>query len=346
MSYSPEALEAFSQVLALGSFSAAARRLGKSQSTVSEAISRLEIDLGVTLFDRSSRHPTLTEAGRALQGRIEELLAASDKLRRAAGRLVEGMEPRLTLVLSDANQFAEFEARMAELDQRFPEIELECVFAEHGDAINLIQSGRASLGLLSAQASYPPEVGYATIAERADFGLFVSHTHPLASEKTVDYHRLAQHRALRLNTIVDESVPTNDLPSGARRSWSAPNYLLLMDMAVFGFGWSALPRWLVRGYAQGRLKELQVPGWPRSSAVDVIWSRQRVWDRPARGCWIRCWRGGEIISGRLARNCEPSRSFKTYAGNLSALVRSPIGASPRAIMALSRSTIPSSFSSP
>ena len=284
MSYSPEALEAFSQVLALGSFSAAARRLGKSQSTISEAISRLEIDLGVTLFDRSSKHPTLTEAGRALQGRIEELLAASDKLRRAAGRLVDGMEPRLTLVLSDANQFAEFEARMAELDQRFPEIELECVFAEHGDAINLIQSGRASLGLLSAQASYPPEVGYATIAERADFGLFVSHTHPLASEPAVDYHRLAQHRALHLNTIVDESVPTNDLPSGARRSWSAPNYLLLMDMAVFGFGWSALPRWLVRGYAQGRLKELQVPGWPRSSAVDVIWSRQKSLG-PA-GAWL------------------------------------------------------------
>jgi len=87
-----------------------------------------------------------------------------------------------------------------------------------------------------------------------------------------------------LNTIVDESIPTDDLPSGARRTWSAPNYLLLMDMAIFGFGWSALPRWLVRGYAQGRLKELQVPGWPRSSAVDVIWSRQKSLG-PA-GAWL------------------------------------------------------------
>ncbi|NVL29209.1 LysR family transcriptional regulator, partial [Pseudomonas syringae pv. actinidiae] len=52
MSYSPEALEAFVQIAALGSFSAAARRLGKSQSTISEAISRLEIDLGLELFDR------------------------------------------------------------------------------------------------------------------------------------------------------------------------------------------------------------------------------------------------------------------------------------------------------
>jgi len=284
MSYSPEALEAFAQSVALGSFSAAARRLGKSQSTVSEAISRLEIDLGVELFNRSSKHPALTDAGRALLVRIEEVLAASDKLQRAAIRLAEGMEPRLTLILSDANQFVEFEAHMAELDQRFPELELECVFAEHGDAINLIQTGRASLGLLSAQTSYPPEVGYATVAERAEFGLFVSHAHPLAAETEVDYHKLSQHRALRLNTLVDKSIPTNDLPSGARSSWSAPNYLLLMDMAIFGFGWSTLPRWLVRGYAQGRLIELQVPGWPRSSAVDVIWSRQKRLG-PA-GAWL------------------------------------------------------------
>ena len=191
MSYSPEALEAFAQTVASGSFSAAARRLGKSQSTVSEAISRLEIDLGLELFDRSSKHPVLTEAGRAMLGRIEDVLAASDKLRRAAGRLAEGVEPRLTLVLSDANQFADFETRMAELDERFPELELECVFAEHGDAISLIQSGRASLGLLSAQASYPPEIGFATIAERADFGLFVAHKHPLAQLPKVDYLQLA-----------------------------------------------------------------------------------------------------------------------------------------------------------
>jgi DNA-binding transcriptional LysR family regulator len=284
MNYSPEALEAFAQTVALGSFSAAARRLGKSQSTVSEAIARLEIDLRLELFDRSARHPVLTEAGRAMLGRIEDVLAASDKLRRAAGRLTEGMEPRLTLVLSDANPFTDFEARMSELDERFPELELECVFAEHGDAINLIQSGRASLGLLSAQAAYPPEVGYATIAERADFGLFVGHKHPLAAETAVDYQKLAGYRALRLNTLVDQGVPTDDLPTSGHRSWSAPNYLLLMDMAAFGFGWSALPRWLVSGYAGGRLKELDVPGWPRSSAVDVIWSRQRSLG-PA-GTWL------------------------------------------------------------
>ncbi len=210
MSYSPEALEAFVQIAALGSFSAAARRLGKSQSTISEAIARLEIDLGLELFDRSSRQPVLTEAGRAMLGRVDDLLCASDRLRRAAAP-VSGC--RAAADAGDANQFADFERLMTELDQRFPELEMECVFAEHGDAINLVQSGRASLGLLSAQASYPPEIGHATIDESADFGLFVSHKHPLAALERVDYQQLARYRALRLNTLVEHSIPTDDLPT-------------------------------------------------------------------------------------------------------------------------------------
>ena len=51
MHYSPEALNAFVEAAALGSFSAAARKLRKSQSTISTAIANLEADLGLTLFD-------------------------------------------------------------------------------------------------------------------------------------------------------------------------------------------------------------------------------------------------------------------------------------------------------
>ncbi len=89
---------------------------------------------------------------------------------------------------------------------------------------------------------------------------------------------------MRLNTLVEHSIPTDDLPTSGHRHWSAPNYLLLMDMAAFGFGWSALPRWLVSRYSGGLLKELKVAGWPRRSAVDIIWSFERSLG-PA-GAWL------------------------------------------------------------
>ena len=72
---SNEVLQAFVQAATQGSFSAAARKLGKSQSTVSAAVASLEIDLDVVLFDRSSRKPTLTPAGHVLLERAEQVLA-------------------------------------------------------------------------------------------------------------------------------------------------------------------------------------------------------------------------------------------------------------------------------
>src|ERR1700749_2026447 len=46
-----------------GSFSAAARKLLRAQSVVSETVSNLEDQIGVPLFDRSARYPKLTPAG-------------------------------------------------------------------------------------------------------------------------------------------------------------------------------------------------------------------------------------------------------------------------------------------
>src|SRR5471032_2467284 len=49
-----------------GSFSAAGRKLRRAQSVVSQTLANLELQLGVTLFDRSARYPKLTDDGRAL----------------------------------------------------------------------------------------------------------------------------------------------------------------------------------------------------------------------------------------------------------------------------------------
>jgi DNA-binding transcriptional LysR family regulator len=53
-------------------------RLRKSQSTISTAIANLEADLGVTLFDRTSRQPTLTPQGEQVLSYVKAILAASD----------------------------------------------------------------------------------------------------------------------------------------------------------------------------------------------------------------------------------------------------------------------------
>src|SRR4051812_49930470 len=67
-------LAAFLAVAADRSFSSAARRLHRTQPAISQAVRRIEDELGERLFDRSSRDGTLTEAGRLLQGYAQRLI--------------------------------------------------------------------------------------------------------------------------------------------------------------------------------------------------------------------------------------------------------------------------------
>ncbi|WP_112188485.1 LysR family transcriptional regulator [Ralstonia sp. GX3-BWBA] len=287
MRHSPEALLAFAEAATLGSFSAAARKLGKRQSTISEAIANLEIDLGLTLFDRSTRQPTLTEAGSAMFTQVRRVLDASAQMDRLAAQMAGGLEARLTLVVSDTYQSDRYEQTLATLEQRYPDLELECLIAEHEDVVDIIQLGRAQIGLVAAQAAYPADVGWATIAEQSEIGLFVGLQHPLAryGDEEVPHAILREARELRLNTFVDRAGPRADaVPVRSARRWSAPSYLMLLEMAVLGFGWTELPRWLVDHLAADRLHEVRARGWPRLVPVDAVWSRNRTLGQA--GAWL------------------------------------------------------------
>ena len=240
MRHSPEALTAFAEAATLGSFSAAARKLGKSQSTVSHAIANLEIDLGLKLFDRSSRKPALTAHGQVMLGRVQDILAASDRLDRSASQLGGGLEATLSMVWSDTYQSHRFEENLTAFEQRFPDLTFESLMAEHGDLVSLVQSGRAQIGVVAAQASYPPDIGSATLAEQSEITLFVAKTHPLASLKDITPVLLSQHRELRLNPWLQDQPRGNGVAAApvSRRIWLAPSYLMLLEMAVLGFGWA------------------------------------------------------------------------------------------------------------
>ncbi|MGN7739315.1 LysR family transcriptional regulator [Pseudomonas sp. 22526] len=265
---SHEVLLAFVQAATQGSFSAAARKLGKSQSTISAAVASLEIDLDLQLFDRSSRKPALTPQGHVMLQRAEDILAATSRLEMAASQLAQGVEAKLTVALSDTYQSDRFETSLSAFEQRYPDLELECLIAECDDLIELVQRGRAQIAFAEMQPDYPADLDHATVDERTEIALFVSRKHPLAALKNIDQARLQQHRELRLATIVN---PYESRAKG--RVWSAPSYLMLLEMAQGGFGWAPLPRWLVERFGADSLVELDARGWPRNVAVDALWSR-------------------------------------------------------------------------
>ncbi|ALR76774.1 LysR family transcriptional regulator [[Enterobacter] lignolyticus] len=281
MKYSPEALMAFVEAVYSGSFSAAARRLRKSQSTVSTAIANLEVDLGVTLFDRSARNPVLTEQGKRVLIYAEAILAASDRLDELAVSLGSETEPRLTFVLSDTLHPDMLAVLLAEFDKRFPHTEFECLIGEDEDVIDLLQKGRAHLGLMQARESYPAEIGSNRLPVQSHMGIYAAAGHPLAVRETIQWEELRTWRELRLSTYLEN--PGLPAPGPV---WSAPNYLLLLSLAEQGFGWCKLPCALVTEFAHHHaLVPLNVPGWPAAISIDLAWNKRSP--PGIAGNWLR-----------------------------------------------------------
>ena len=72
------ALRIFLSVAEERSFSRAAAKVHRTQPAVSQAVRRLETELGEQLFDRSSKSGTLTDAGRVLQNYGQRLVRLAE----------------------------------------------------------------------------------------------------------------------------------------------------------------------------------------------------------------------------------------------------------------------------
>lgn len=269
MHYSPEALEAFLYVVETGSFSATARKLKKSQSTISSAIANLELDLGVMLFDRHSRYPVITPEGLRVLPYVKAIFAANERLEALSVRLTNHVESRLSFILSDLWETAHHESILQQFAERYPDTEFECIIAEDDDVIDSLQSGRSHVGVLRVQKNYPVDISTARLRVGTEMAIFIHQDNPLARLQKVDIDALQTVRQLVLKTYVR---PDHVLSTGP--VWSSPSLLMLLEMAEQGFGWGVLPRWLVLQFGHQVLKELSVEGWPQLFEVDVAWSNK------------------------------------------------------------------------
>lgn len=214
-------------------------------------------------------------------GYVQAILAASTRLDELAVSLTAQTEARLTFVLSDTLNPDVLEEMMKQFDARFPHTEFECLIGEEEDVIDLLQKERAQIGLTEARDGYPTDIGAIRLPMQTRMAIYVATTHPLAGQDDVQRDELHGWRELRLSTYLEREAEIARGPV-----WSAPNYLLLLSMAVQGFGWCVLPCALVDEFAAAKsLVQLNVPGWPRAIGIDLLWNKRSP--PGVAGSWLR-----------------------------------------------------------
>ncbi|HEX8712805.1 MAG TPA: LysR family transcriptional regulator [Terracidiphilus sp.] len=112
--------EVFQAVVQLGSFAAAAEKLNRSQSTISYAISRLQEQFKVPLFEMSGRRAHLTEEGKALLADAEPLLTGFRNLEEKAASLAAGEGKSIRISVDSLYPDERLFSALAKLNRKNP----------------------------------------------------------------------------------------------------------------------------------------------------------------------------------------------------------------------------------
>ncbi|HEV8276843.1 MAG TPA: LysR family transcriptional regulator [Streptosporangiaceae bacterium] len=150
-----------------GSVTAAARALNYAQPSVSHHLARLEAETGATLTQRSGRGIRLTDAGRLLAGRAEEILGRLDAAERELAAHVEQRQERIRLAGFASALATIVPAALSRLASGHPGIDLLLTEAEEPEAMRMLRAGQVDVALVARYMQDGALIGPPTDTEGA-----------------------------------------------------------------------------------------------------------------------------------------------------------------------------------
>jgi len=172
-----DAWEILQAVVQLGGFAPAAKKLNRSQSTISYAIGRLQEQLGVRLFEIHGRKAQLTEAGRVLLADVEPHLAGFHELEQRARVMASGGASEVRISVDSIFPDDRLFDALATFSRTFPHVRLKLrqgTFLSADSEFSLHNSQICVTGLVSRELLVKPILVIGMIA-------VVRCDHPLVS---------------------------------------------------------------------------------------------------------------------------------------------------------------------
>jgi DNA-binding transcriptional LysR family regulator len=202
-------LEYFVAVAEKGGFSRAADHLHIVQSAVSQQVRRLERELGVPLFDRSTRQVQLSGAGERLLPEARALLDAADRIRRTAVDVAAGEDGVLRLGTVHENGDRLYRA-LNELAATAPRLQVRLIEATPTERIEAVRSGQLDAALIRGLPA-SPGVRFAPVWTNPLY-VALPAGHPVAANPVVQLEQLRELEALALRLAArDDNPPFHDL---------------------------------------------------------------------------------------------------------------------------------------
>ena len=261
-------------------FHRAAAKLNMTQAPLSSAIRKLEEELNVKLFERTSRSVKLTEAGELFLKEAEAVLHRAELARQRLDNLASGQRSRLSIGYNELALNTFLPQLLAQCRTRHGKLQLALRELETAEQIQGLREDELDIGFMRPFGF--DLTGLRTqLVIRENYRLVMQETHPLAGESRIAARQLS-HRSIilfardvnpaiydRLTAALStEYAPPPEFRQDARNKGS------MLAMVKAGFGAALLPESICRGPLPGLVvRDLDIP-LPK---VDIM----AVWN-PAR----------------------------------------------------------------
>lgn len=174
-------------------FNRAAKRLHMAQPPLSQAIRRLEEEIGVPLFERTNRSVSLTPAGAAFLESARKVLRLLDESVEQTRRVAQGIEGHLTLTFINIAPYGALLRALRRFRSGFPAVSFTMQEATTQEQVEALENGRADLGFMRPPGRTAPGLRFASILRE-----------PILVALPA-MHRLAGHKTIPLATLQDDA---------------------------------------------------------------------------------------------------------------------------------------------
>jgi DNA-binding transcriptional LysR family regulator len=291
-------LRLFLAVVDTGSFSAAARSLKRAQSAVSYGIANLERQLGVILFDRATRKPALTAAGRELAAEARNVTVQVDQLRARARGMAQGVEPRIAVAVDHIFPLRALVAALGDFRAEFPTVALTLHIEALGAVAELVAMRVCTIGIGAVVPNMPDGLERRPLA-RIEMVQVAAPGHPLAQRRGVIPSSVVQEEVQIV--LADRSRLTENFQLGvfSGRTWRVLDLPAKHALLLAGLGWGGMPVHLVTDdLAKKRLVKLRIEGTEEGPLVAHLHAMHRTADPPGPAAGWLCERLGRMCAER------------------------------------------------
>ncbi|WP_340616243.1 LysR family transcriptional regulator [Xenorhabdus entomophaga] len=271
-------ITAFVTTAQLGSFTAAAERLGLTKSAVGKSVGRLEDRLGLKLFQRSTRSLSLTPDGEAFLISCQNALDILEQAEAALTSHISHPAGRLRIDLPAAFGRQRIFPALLKIASNYPELSLSVSFSER--FVDLIEEGIDIAIRIGELADSSGLVARKLTTQKlvicASPNYLLSHGEPKTPEK------LSQHRCVlgfRRNQPISWLLKEED---GEIRRYTPPATYefsdgdAMLSATLAGCGFAQLPLWMVGNYLEsGELKEVLQEYSGVEIPISALWPKNR-----------------------------------------------------------------------